>query len=163
MVLSIIVAMGLDNSIGKGGDLLWHLPDDLKRFKQTTMGHPIIMGRNTFFSLPKGSLPHRRNIVVSSQLSETEGVEIYRMLPDALEAVKAEDEVFIIGGGALYAATLPLADRLYLTRVKATFPDADTFFPPVDFSQWKVVEQKGFSKNEQNPYDTELTVYERIR
>ncbi|KXB33294.1 dihydrofolate reductase [Bacteroidales bacterium KA00251] len=162
MMLSLIVALGADNSIGKGGDLLWRLPGDLKRFKETTTGHSIIMGKKTFLSLPKGALPHRRNIVVSTTLSPQEGVEVYTSLEKALEAVKGEDEVFIIGGAMLYETTLPYADRLYLTRVSASFPDADTYFPEIDFTEWCPKHQTTFQKDERNAYQTVLTIYDRI-
>lgn len=162
MVLSIIVAIGADNAIGRGGDLLWHLPSDLKRFKETTMGHSVVMGRKTFLSLPKGPLPRRRNIVISQTLPPQEGIELYPSLEEALEAVAGEQEVFIIGGGMLYEATLAIADRLYLTRVEASFSDADTFFPEIDFSQWRPISEEHFPADEKNRYATSLTIYQRI-
>lgn len=122
MTLSIIVAVAANNAIGKDNDLLWHLPGDLKRFKETTTGHAIIMGKNTFHSLPNGALPNRRNIVVSSTLVPPDGVERYSTLQAALEAVAGEEEVFIIGGAQLYAAALPLADKIYFSRVEKGFP-----------------------------------------
>lgn len=163
MILSLIVAIAADDSIGKGGDLLWHLPGDLKRFKQTTTGHTIVMGKNTYYSLPNGALPNRRNIVISTTMPPTEGVEIYRSLNEALEATKHEDEVFIIGGAILFKATLPFADKFYLTRVHASFPEADTFFPEIDFTEWRPIEQQFFPKDEKNALETVLTVYERIQ
>lgn len=162
MILSLIVAIGADDSIGKDGDLLWHLPGDLKRFKTTTTGHPIIMGRKTFLSLPKGALPHRRNMVISTTLPPREGIEVFASIEEALREVETEEEVFIIGGATLYEVTLPYADRLYLTRVHASFPDADTFFPEIDFTEWCPKHQETFPKDEKNAYQTVLTIYDRL-
>lgn len=162
MILSLIVALGADNAIGKNGDLLWHLPGDLKRFKETTIGHSIIMGRNTFRSLPKGALPQRRNIVVSQTLTAVEGAEVAPSLEEALMLVKEEEEVFIIGGAQLYNSAFDKADRLYLTRVSGSFPDADTFFPDFDFTEWRATRQRVYPKDEKNNYDTVLTIYDRL-
>ncbi len=162
MKISIIVAVASDGSIGINNGLLWHLPGDLKRFKETTIGHTIIMGRNTYLSLPQGSLPNRRNIVVSTSMPSGEGIEIYSSLQTAINAVKEEEEVFIIGGAKLYETALPYADRLYLTRVEASFPMADTFFPEVDFTEWRALSQEVFPTDDKNQYKTVLTIYDRI-
>lgn len=162
MIISIIVAVASDNAIGKGNNLLWHLSEDLKRFKSITKGHSIIMGRNTFYSLPNGALPLRRNIVVSRTISSIEGVECYDSLSAALDAARGEEEVFVIGGGQLYAATLPLADRLYFTRVEQSFPDADTFFPDFDLTEWTPSYSLHSLQSEQNEYASTFTIYQRI-
>ncbi|MBB6275763.1 dihydrofolate reductase [Porphyromonas circumdentaria] len=162
MKLSIIVAVAADNAIGKENDLLWHLPADLKRFKETTTGHTIIMGRNTFYSLPKGALPNRRNIIISTTLKEVPNAECYASIEQALYALTEEEEVFVIGGAQLYRTTLPWADRLYFTRVSASFDEADTFFPEVDFTEWKPVFTQHFEADERNAYATTLTIYDRI-
>ena len=106
MILSIVVAIALDGAIGRGNDLLWHLPADLKRFKELTTGHTILMGRKTFDSLPRGPLPNRRNIVVSRSLTTREGVEVYPTIEEALKACESDEEVFIIGGGEIYRQLL---------------------------------------------------------
>lgn len=162
MKLSIIVAVAADNAIGKNNDLLWHLPADLKRFKETTMGHTVIMGRNTFYSLPKGALPNRRNIIISTTLKKVSGAECFPSVEKALEAVAQEKEVFVIGGAQLYRATLPFADRLYFTRVSASFGEADTFFPDVNFTEWRPIRSQHFEADEKNIYATTLTIYDRI-
>ena len=119
--ISIIVALTRNNAIGLRGGLLYHLPDDLRRFKALTTGHTIIMGRKTFESFPKGALPNRRNIVLSHTEGLTfPGAEVFPTLTDALTACQAEDEVFIIGGASIYRQCLPLADKLYLTHIDDT-------------------------------------------
>jgi len=162
MTLSIIVAVAANNAIGKDNDLLWHLPGDLKRFKETTTGHTIIMGKNTFHSLPNGALPNRRNIVVSSTLVPPDGVECYSTLQAALEAVAGEEEVFIIGGAQLYAAALPLADKIYFSRVEKGFPEADTYFPEFDLTEWTPSYCTRYPEDERNEYAVTLTIYQRI-
>lgn len=134
--LSIIVAITSNGGIGKNNELLWHLKADLKHFKAITTGHTILMGRKTFESIGR-PLPNRRNIVISSQNAfAIDGVEVFHSLEEALEAVKSEEEVFIIGGGEIYRQTMPLASKLYLTVVEREY-EADTFFPEIDYSQWK--------------------------
>jgi len=143
MTLSIIVAIAENGVIGKGNNLLWHISEDLKRFKKLTSGHSIIMGRKTFESIGK-PLPNRRNIVISRNTSiHAEGCEIANSIENALKLTQNEDEVFVIGGGQIYKQALPLANKLYLTRVHADY-DGDTFFPSVDTATWKLVsEEKG--------------------
>lgn len=134
--LSIIVAVAQNFAIGKNNDLLFHLANDLKRFKQITTGHPVIMGRNTLLSLPKGALPNRRNIVITDNPEDKfMGCEMVFSIDEAIEAVKNESEAFIIGGGMIYRQFFPLAGKLYLTLVHRDF-EADTFFPEVDYSAW---------------------------
>ncbi len=134
--ISIIVAVAENFAIGKNNDLLFHLPDDLKRFKRITTGHTLIMGRNTLLSLPRWPLPNRRHIVITD-LPEDDfpGCEIVYSIEAAVERVKDESEAFVIGGGMVYRQFYPLAGKLYLTLVHQPF-DADVFFPEVDFSQW---------------------------
>ena len=134
--ISIIVAIAQNFAIGKNNDLLFHLPNDLKRFKQITTGHPVIMGRNTLLSLPKGALPNRRNIVISDIPEEKfERCEMVTSIEAAAAAVKDEQEAFIIGGGMIYRQFFPLAGKLYLTLVHRDF-DADVYFPEIDYSEW---------------------------
>ena len=129
--INIIVAVASDLAIGRAGDLLFHISADLRRFKELTMGHPIIMGRKTFESFPKGALPGRRNIVITRNRDYTApGIETAASLDEAIAlASSTADEIMIIGGGAIYAEAIPRADRLILTEVADPCPDADTFFP----------------------------------
>lgn len=138
-MLSIIVAVAANNAIGKGNDMPWHISEDLKYFKRVTSGHTVIMGSNTFASIGSKPLPKRRNIVVSRRMQEglCEGVEYFNSLPAAIESAQAgDDEPFIMGGGMLYTAALPLADKLYITEVATAIEDADTFFPAVNRNEW---------------------------
>lgn len=162
MVLSIIVAIGKKNEIGKENDLLWHLPADLKRFKSITTGHVIVMGRKTFESLPKGALPNRTNVVLSRNTAfQPENTLVFSSLDAALIHLRDEEEVFIIGGADLYRQAYPIADKLYLTKVHATFPDADTFFPQMDFNEWKQVGFETITSDEKNSYASTFYQLER--
>jgi len=135
--ISIIVAIAQNFAIGKNNDLLFHLPNDLKRFKEITTGHPVIMGRNTLLSLPKGALPNRRNIVITDNPDEKfDRCEMVLSIEEAVEAVKNETEAFIIGGGMIYRQFYPVVGKLYLTLVHRDF-DADTYFPEINYSEWK--------------------------
>jgi len=135
--ISIIVAIAENFAIGKNNDLLFHLPNDLKRFKQITSGKTLIMGRNTLLSLPKWPLPNRRHIVITDKPDDQfPGCEVVYSIGEAIEKVKNEPEVFIIGGGSVYRQFYPLAAKLYLTLVHKSF-DADVFFPEIDFSEWE--------------------------
>lgn len=133
-MISIIAAVARNRAIGFENKLIYWLPNDLKRFKQLTTGHTIIMGRNTFLSLPKGALPNRRNIVLSRTKHELPGCETYPSLEEALHHCDAEEDIYIIGGASVYRQAMKLADRLCLTEVDDTPAQADTFFP--DYSDW---------------------------
>lgn len=127
--ICLIVALDENNGIGRDGDLLCHLSNDLKHFKEVTSGHTVIMGRRTYESLPKGALPNRINVVITSDTADNyQGCIVVRSVEEALTHCKEGEKVFIIGGGQLYRATYELADLLYLTRIHHTFSDADTFF-----------------------------------
>jgi len=140
--ISIIVAIAQNFAIGKNNDLLFHLPNDLKRFKQITTGHPVIMGRNTLLSLPKGALPNRRNIVITDNLEEIfERCEMVYSINEAIQAVKNEEEAFVIGGGMIYRQFFPHAGKLYLTLVHRDF-DADVYFPEVKYSDWEEIHRE---------------------
>ncbi len=159
--ISIIVAIAENRAIGKDNRLLWHLSDDLKRFKKLTTGHTLIMGRNTFLSLPNGALPNRRHIVITDQEEESfEGCEMARSIEEALELAGSEEECFVIGGGMVYSQFLPVAGKLYLTQVHASF-DADTFFPEIDFSLWKALVTEEVEASERNQYKHSYTEYIR--
>lgn len=161
--VSLIVATGEDQAIGKNNGMLWHLPDDFRFFKQITMGHPLIMGRKTFESL-KGALPGRRNIVISRNSNYIpEGAERSASIEEALElAARAEpDEIFIAGGGQIYKDSLHLADRVYLTLVHARFPDAEVYFPKLNPLDWQEVEKKDHPEDEQHRHSFTFLVLER--
>ena len=163
MNISVIAVLGRNNEIGKGNNLLCRLPADLKRFKEITLGHTVIMGRKTFESLPKGALPNRRNIVISRnpELS-IEDVEIFSSLDHAFLKTINEEEVFIIGGAQIYSQALPIADKLYITRIYASFPDADVFFPPVNWNDWKETFRETLPADEKNPYPITFVEYEKL-
>lgn len=161
MTLSIIVAVASDGAIGRANDLLWHLPADLKRFKELTTGHTILMGRKTFESLPRGPLPNRRNIIISRSLLAQPGAEVYPTIQQAMEACASDEEVFIIGGGEIYRQLLPNTERIYLTRVQASFPDAEVFFPELDPIEWIEEAREVYPRDERNEYDTELLLLRR--
>lgn len=135
-MISIIAAVAKNRAIGYQNKLIYWLPNDLKRFKALTTGHTIIMGRNTFLSLPKGALPNRRNIVLSRSTKTFENCDVYPSLEEALKHCAVDEDVFIIGGASVYKQALPLADRLCLTEIDDTPAEADTFFPPYD-KGWK--------------------------
>lgn len=160
--LSIIAAIDRNNAIGRNGQLLCHLPADLKHFKELTSGHTIIMGRVTFDSLPKGALPNRRNIVVTRNPNfKAEGVETALSVEDALWMSRDDSEVFVIGGGQIYRETLPLSTHLYLTRIDASFSDADTFFPEINLNVWTETSCKHFSADEKHAYAFSFVNYRR--
>ena len=129
-MISIIAAVARNRAIGYKNKLIYWLPNDLKRFKSLTTGHTIIMGRNTFLSLPKGALPNRRNIVLSRSQKTFEGCDVYPSLEEALAHCTPDEDLYIIGGASVYRQALPLADRLCLTEIDDTPSEADTFFPP---------------------------------
>ncbi len=138
--VSIIVAIAKNNAIGLKNQLLYRLPNDLKRFKQLTTGHTIIMGRKTFESLPKGALPNRRNIVLSRQEGlHYENAECYRSIEEALMQCDYTEDVYIIGGGELYRQTIGLAKRIHLTVVDDIPTEADAFFPELKAEEWHEV------------------------
>jgi len=150
--ISIIVAIAENFAIGKNNDLLFHLPNDLKHFKEITSGHTIIMGRNTLLSLPKWPLPNRRHIVITDKKDDIfEGCETVFSIEEAIEKVKNETEAFIIGGGMIYKQFFPFAGKLYLTLVHQPF-DADIFFPEINYSEWNENSREDFhdEKNEFN-------------
>ena len=151
--LSAIVAVDLDWAIGKNGDLLCHLPADLKHFKSITMGHPIIMGRKTFESFPKGPLPGRQNIVVTRNASyQHDGVTVAQSIDEAVKKSDETDEIFFIGGAHIYRSVIDAIDTLHLTRINAHFSGADTFFLAINPEEWEVTEQADFQPDEKNAF-----------
>jgi dihydrofolate reductase len=160
MTVSIIVAIGENYAIGKNNQLLWHMPNDLKHFKDVTSGRTIIMGRKTFDSVGK-PLPRRRNIVVTRQDITIPGCEVVKSIEEGLALCKDEDEVFIGGGADIYKLAMHLTDRIYLTIIHKSF-DADTFFPEIDKSEWKEVKREDFEPDEKNPLPYSFITLERL-
>ncbi len=143
--LSIIVAIASNGAIGKDNRLLWHIPGDLRRFKQLTTGHTILMGKKTWESLPVRPLPNRTHVVLTDQPGEQiEGCITAYSVEDALAKCPEKGEIFVIGGGSVYRQFLPLADRLYITRVHRDY-EADTFFPEIDPASWEEVSREDHS------------------
>ncbi len=163
MLISLVVAAATNNAIGKEGTMPWHLPNDMKHFKNVTWGMPVIMGRKTFESLGK-SLPGRKNIVITRQEGwKAENVVVVKSLEDALFVAGQTDalEVMVIGGGEIYKAYFDKAKRIYLTRVEAN-PEADTFFPVIDSKHWQLVSQRNHEADEKNAYNYSFQTWERI-
>ena len=162
-MISIIVAIADNGAIGRRNQLLWHISEDLQYFKRVIGGHTVIMGLNTWESIGK-ALPNRRNIVISRTPASAQGAEVFFSIPDALAASAhdAYQEVFIIGGGEIYRQIFPLAHRLYLTLVHTTIEDADTFFPPIDYSEWREISREFHPRGEKFEHSFEFVVLERL-
>jgi len=159
--ISIVVAISENNAIGKDNQLLWHLPADLKHFKNITTGHTIIMGRKTYDSIGK-PLPNRRNIIITRQKGlNIEGVEVANSLDEALALCESESEVFIIGGAEIYKQAVAVSHRIYLTRVHQEF-EADAFFPDLDNETWTEVEKVDHLPDEKNKFAYTFSTLERI-
>ena len=159
MTISIIAAVAKNRAIGFENKLIYWLPNDLKRFKALTTGHTIIMGRNTFESLPKGALPNRRNVVLSTTVKELPGCEVFPTLDAALQSCRPDEDIYIIGGAHVYEQAISKADRLCLTEVDDTPAQADAFFP--DYSDWQVINKEAHPKDERHEYEYAFVDYER--
>ncbi len=164
--VSIIAAMTRRRAIGFKGDMPWkmEMKADLKHFKEVTMGHPIIMGRKTFESFPKGPLPGRKNIVVTrnANYKVPDGVSVVSSIEDALKEAEGAGEVFVIGGAQIFSQSLHLADKLYLTIVEGNdFPGADTFFPEIDPDLWILQSKEHHEADEKNKYPYSFTIWTR--
>lgn len=165
MILSIISAIGENREIGEKNNLLWNLPADMKHFKETTSGHVVIMGQKTFESIGK-PLPNRKNIVLTQDKNfQQEGVEIFNSVESLLDnldkSLNKDEEVFVIGGGQIYKLFINIADRLYITHVNKSFPNADVFFPEID-SSWSIVSKTNIMTDSKNNYDFYFSLYERL-
>lgn len=159
--ISIIVAVADNQAIGKDNSLLWHIPADLKRFKALTTNHTIIMGRKTWESLPVKPLPGRVNVVLTDNKDEKiEGATCVYSLEEAIKIAKTQTEVFIMGGGMVYKEFMPYANRIYLTRVYATF-DADTFFPEINMNEWNIVKTEHNDPDASNPFSFSYLILDR--
>lgn len=169
-MLSLIVAVAQNNAIGRNNELLWHISEDLKYFKSTTTGHPVIMGRKTYESIGR-PLPGRRNIVLTRGTLEippvknpqTTSMEVVNSLDEVYAIAQGDEEFFVMGGGMLYNETFGKADFLYLTRIYAEAESADTFFPEVDEMEWDVVRESQLLHDEENDIDFKFIVYKRRR
>ena len=153
-MLAIIVCVAKNNAIGLNGGMIYHQRADLKRFKDLTTGHTVVMGRLTFESLPKGALPNRRNIVLTRGDRSFPNTEVFPSLQEALKHCGEEEKVFVIGGSSVYGESLPLADELYLTLVDDIPAEADTFFPQINLEEWEETFRESHPADEQNdqPY-----------
>ena len=167
-MLSIIVAVAQNGAIGRNNGLLWHISEDLKYFKNTTTGHPVIMGRKTYESIGR-PLPGRRNIVLTRGTVEvppiknpqTTSIETESSLEEVLKLAQGDEEFFVMGGGMLYNATFEMADYLYLTKIYASAEDADTFFPKVEEHMWEAVKEGEIMRDEENGIEYQFVVYKR--
>jgi dihydrofolate reductase len=159
-MISIIVAVAANNVIGGENKLLWHIKEDLQRFKTLTSGHAVVMGRKTWESLGR-PLPKRTNIVITRNPDyKPEGALVAQSLEAAIELAKGDDEIFVIGGGEIYRQAMSIADRLYITHVECSY-EGDTTFPDISAEQWRVVEETRFERGEKYEYPFRFTNYER--
>ena len=164
MQKNIIVAIADNNAIGRNNELLWHISEDMRFFRRTTLGSPVIMGRKTFESIGR-ALPGRVNVVISRGFSTGEEVEVVGSLEQAYKVAESTnlEKCFVMGGGQIYAQALPSADRLIVTHVHTVIDDADTFFPPIDPQVWKVSQRSELFTDEETGYTFEFVEYERTR
>lgn len=160
-MISMIAAVAANGALGFENKLLYWLPNDLKRFKQLTTGHTVVMGRRTFDSLPKGALPNRRNVVVSATVNALPGAEVYHTLEEALSSCREEEEVFVMGGASVYRQAIPFAQRLFLTEVDNVPAQADVFFPPVKADEWEVVNVEEHQPDERHAHVYRFVDYKR--
>ena len=158
-MISIIAAVAKNRAIGYQNKLIYWLPNDLKRFKQLTTGHTIIMGSNTFRSLPKGALPNRRNVVLSRSSKDFPGCDVYTSLDKALKSCQPDEDVYIIGGASVYEQAIKVADRLCLTEIDDVPDEADTFFP--NYSDWRVETKEAHAKDERHAFEYAFVDYVR--
>lgn len=160
--LRAIVAVGKGGEIGRGGEMPWNVPEDLRHFKELTYGHPVIMGRATWDSLPKRPLPGRLNVIVSRAMERPDAanVMVARSLEEAIALTADKEMPYIIGGGRLYKEAMPVLDRIDVTRIDAEFPDADTFFPEISPSEW-ILTDKSETMRSKSGYDFRYETYIR--
>lgn len=162
-MLSIIVAKAKNNVIGKNNQLIWHLPEDLKHFKELTTGHTIIMGKNTFESLGR-VLPNRKHIVFAyeGELNiDNDNVQRVSSIDEIKELIDSEEEAFVIGGAMMYKVLMPYCEKMYITEIDEEF-DGDVKFPEIDLSKWQIANSVPGIKNEKNPFDYNYVTYEKI-
>lgn len=159
-MITVIAAVAENNALGKDNQLLWHLPDDFKRFKTITSGHYIIMGRKTFESFPK-ALPNRTHVIITRQKNyAVENCVVVDSLSKAIAVCPKEEAIFIIGGGQIYKQSLEVADKLDITKVQYSF-EADTFFPDIDLNKWQLTSEEFHPKDERHQFDFTFETYLR--
>ena len=161
-MLSIIVAIANENVIGKDNKLIWHIPEDLKHFKEITSGHKIIMGRRTFESLGK-PLPNRKHIILCNDMEmniNDENIEVLEDISELDKYIDSDEECFVIGGATIYKLLMPYSNKMYITKIDQDF-EGDVYFPEISEDEWKVTSEEPGLKNEQNPYDYKYLTYER--
>lgn len=162
MIISLIAAVGANWVIGKGGELPWRLPADLRRFKATTLGKPVVMGRKTYESIGQ-PLSDRLNIVITSNRSyEAPGCIVVHSIDQALSAAKSKDEIMIIGGAAIYQQFIAIADRIYLTKIDESF-EGDVYFPEVNLEEWQEISRESIANDRDRPYGYHFVIYERLK
>ena len=160
-MISIIVAVSEDLGIGKDNELLWHISEDLKRFKRLTSGNTVIMGKKTWESLPRRPLPGRKNIVLTDNPNESiENAVTAYSIQDSLNKCDQNEEIFIIGGGSIYRQFIPIADRLFITNVHMKAP-ADIYFPEIDLNTWEITRKEEFKTDRENSIPYTYTIYQR--
>lgn len=159
-MISIIVAIAQNGTIGDKNSLLWHIKEDMRFFRTTTSGHPVIMGRKTFESLGSKPLPKRKNIVITRSEVEFEGAFTAHSLEEAISMAEGDEEIFIMGGAQIYAQSLDIADRMYITRVERDY-EGDTSFPEIDYSKWTLVKEERFERGEEYESPFAFLVYDK--
>ena len=160
-MVSIIVAIAQNGTIGDKNALLWHIKEDMRFFRTTTSGHPVIMGRKTFESLGSKPLPKRTNIVITRAEREFEGALTAHSLQEAIRMAGDDEEIFIMGGAQIYREALPVVDRMYITHGGRDY-EGDTVFPEIDYSKWKLVDVVGHERGEDYEYPFEFRTYDRV-
>ena len=160
-MVSIIVAIAQNGTIGDKNALLWHIKEDMRFFRTTTSGHPVIMGRKTFESLGSKPLPKRKNIVITRAERDFEGALTAHSLQEAIAMAEGDEEMFIIGGAQIYAEALSVADRMYITRVERDY-EGDTSFPDIDYSKWRLVSEERYERGEEYESPFAFLVYDRV-
>jgi len=159
--ISIIVAIASNYAIGKDNDLLWHISRDLKRFKEITKDHYIVMGKRTYYSLPIRPLPHRTSLIITDVANEEiDNCLMAYSIEDAVNKMDTSNENFIIGGGSIYKQFMPIASKLYITRVHKDY-EADTFFPEISLNEWKLESKEDVTDDPQNDFTYTFEIYSR--
>ena len=161
-MVSIIVAIAQNGTIGDKNALLWHIKEDMRFFRTTTSGHAVIMGRKTFESIGSKPLPKRKNIVITRQDVEFAGALTAHSLEEAIAMASGDEEIFIMGGAQIYAQALKCADRMYITRVERDY-EGDTAFPEIDYSEWKLASEERYERGEEYEYPFAFLAYDRVK
>ena len=161
-MISIIVAIAQNGTIGDKNALLWHIKEDMRFFRTTTSGHAVVMGRKTFDSLGSKPLPKRKNIVITRSDREFEGAFAAHSLEEAVRMAEGDEEIFIIGGAQIYREALAIADRMYITRVEHD-SEGDTAFPEVDYNLWKLTAEERHERGEEYEWPFAFLTYDRVR